>query len=142
MPESDATVGYGARFGIEGGTPGTYVYVAEVASITPPGWTRDTVDVTHLESPDSAKEYIGGMVEGGEASVTINFVPSATDALETAFLAGSGNYRILFPSGTVALDFAGIVTGYEMGDVVADDKMSATFTVKATGLPALNTVTP
>jgi len=139
MPASEAALGLGARFGIKGPST-TYVYVAEVVSLTPPGWTRDTVDVTNLESPDGAKEYIPGLIDAGEATITINFKPSATDVLLVSFSAPKDDFRVLFPGGTVALDFAGIVTAYEMGDLVADDKMSATFTVKATGKPVLTAV--
>ena len=139
MPASNAALGYGARFGIKGPST-TYTYVAEVVSLKPPGWTRDTVEVTHLGSPDSAKEYIPGLIDAGEATITINFTPATTDALLTAFNAPEDDFRVLFPGGTVALDFAGIVTAYEMGDLVADDKMSATFTVKATGKPVLTAV--
>jgi hypothetical protein len=136
---SDAALGYGAKFGIKGPST-TYVYVAEVVSLTPPGWTRDTVEVTHLESPDSAKEYIPGLIDAGEATITVNFKPIQADVLLASFNAPVDEFRVLFPGGTVALDFDGIVTGYEMGDLVADDKMSATFTVKATGKPVLTTV--
>ena len=141
MPASQAAAGYGARFGIKGSGL-TYDYVAEVTSLTPPGWTRDTIDVTHLESPDKTKEYIGSLIDAGEATITINYKPAASDVLLTAFTAEKDDFRVLFPSGTVALDFTGIVTAYEIGDLVADDKMSATFTVKATGKPAFSTVTP
>lgn len=139
MPATTAALGYGAKFGIKG-AGSSYDYVAEVTSLTPPGLTRDTVEATHLESPDSFKEYIAGLADGGEATITINYAPATSDALMTAFLAPSDDFRVLFPSGTVALDFSGIVTGYEIGDVVADDKMSATFTVKCTGKPALTAV--
>ena len=142
MPASNATAGYGARFGIEGPTTGVYTYVAEVTSITPPGWTRDTIEVTNLESPDKTKEYIASLVDAGEATITVNYLPSATDVLLAAFTAEKDKFRILLPSGTLALDFAGIVTGYELGDMVGDDKMSATLTIKATGKPAFVTVTP
>jgi len=131
MPATTAELGYGARFGIKSGA--TYDYGAEVTSLTPPSMTRDTVDATHLESPDAYKEFIAGLKETGEASITINYAPSGSDALITAFEAGAGEFRILFPGGALALDFAGIVTGYEIGDLVATDKMSATFTVKGTG---------
>lgn len=140
MAASSADTGYNAQFGIKGGSS-TYTYVAEVVSITPPGMTRETVDVTHLESDDEYREFIAGLKDLGEASITINYLPATSDALVTAFEAGKGDFRILFPSGAVGLDFAGIVTGYEIGDVVADDKMSATFTVKGTGKAALTTVT-
>lgn len=137
---SDAQLGYGTRFGIKQ-AGGTYALIAEVVNVTPPGFSRDTVDVTHLNSPDAFKEYIAGLADGGEASITINFRPNVSDNLMESFLAPVDDFRILFPGGAVALDFAGIVTGYEIGDVVADDKMSATFTVKATGKPVLTAVT-
>jgi Lambda phage tail tube protein, TTP len=136
MPASNASAGYGTRFGIEGTTPGTYVYVAEVVSLTPPSWTRDTIEVTHLESPDKTKEYIGSLIDAGEATITVNYIPAVSDALLASFTAETDKFRILLPGGDIALDFAGIVTGYEIGDLVGDDKMSATFTVKATGKPA------
>lgn len=136
MPATTAALGKNARFGIKG-SGSTYVYVAEVTNLTPPGFSRDTVEATHLESPDDFKEYIAGLADGGEATITINYAPAVSDALMTSFLAPVDDFRVLFPSGTVALDFSGIVTGYEIGDLVADDKMSATFTVKATGKPAL-----
>jgi predicted secreted protein len=138
---SNADIGHGAKFGIAPSGGSTYTYVAEVTSITPPGGTRDTVEVTHLESEDGYKEYIGALKDMGEASITVNYVPATSDALLAAFEEdGTQDFRILYPSGTVALDFAGIVTGWELGDIVADDKMSATLTVKATGKPALTTV--
>lgn len=136
MTATAATLGYLATFGIEGGTPGVYVLVGEVTSITPPGVTRDTVDATHLTSPDSFKEFIPGLAEGGEASISINLVPSATDVLMVSFLAKTDNFQIIFPNG-VKLNFAGIVTGYEFGDITPDEKLTATFTVKATGKPTL-----
>ncbi len=86
------------------------------------------------------KEYIGALKDAGEASITVNYIPaaSASDALMTAFNTdGAQDFTILFPSGTLKLTFKGIVTGYELGDIVADDKMSATFTVKATGAIAV-----
>ena len=135
MAASSATIGYTSTFGIEGGTPGVYVPVAEVVSITPPGWTREAIDVTHLASDDGYKEFIAGMKEAGDASLTLNFVPSATDVLVTAFAASTGNYQIIFPNG-VQLDFAGIVTQYEIGEL-SNEKMSATLTIKASGAPAL-----
>lgn len=140
MPASTAALGRGAKFGIKGVST-TYVYVAEVTSITPPSISRDTVEVTHLTSDDGFKEYIAGFADGGEASITINYVPSATDTLMTAFISEPvDDFRILSPSGTVGLDFRGIITGYQIGDLAVGDKMTATFTVKATGRPVFSVV--
>lgn len=132
---SNADIGYGASFGIESATPDVFDIVAEVVSITPPGYSREAIDVTHLNSPGRYKEFIAGMNETGDASMTLNFVPSATDALVDAFTAGDGKYQITFPNG-VTMTFSGFVLSYEIGEVSAD-KMSATLTIKPTGEPVL-----
>ena len=132
-----ANIGHGALFGIEGVTPGTYVTVAEVVSITPPGMTRDSVEATHLTSPDKWKEFIAGLKDAGEASFTMNFVPSATDAVYLAFNADSGKYQITFPNG-VMMRFAGFFTGYTPPELTPDGKMEASATIKPTGAPTLH----
>lgn len=133
---TNAAIGYQATFGIgDGGAPETFTDVAEVVTITPPSMIRESIDATHLESPGKYKEFIAGLAESGDATITINFVPSAADVLVTAFDAESGNFQITFPN-SVTMTFSGIVTGYELGELSVD-KMTATFTVKATGKAAL-----
>lgn len=132
---SNASIGYLATFGIESATPGTYDLVAEVVTITPPGYSREVVDVTHLTSPGKYKEFIAGFNEAGDATITLNFVPSATDALVTAFTAGTGKYQITFPNG-VTMTFDGVVLSYEIGEL-SNEKMTATLTIKPSGQPAL-----
>jgi predicted secreted protein len=129
---SNADIGHGALFGIEGSTPGTYVTAAEVVAITPPGMTRDSVEVTHLTSPGKWKEYIAGLKDAGEASFTFNFVPSATDTVFAAFNADKGKYQITFPNG-VMLRFPGFFTGYTPPELGAGEKMEASASIKATG---------
>lgn len=145
MPRSKAQAGFGAQFALRAvGATTPHVRVAEVVSIQPPGQTRDTIDVTHLDSDDAVKEFIGSLTEGGEASITINFVPEEAETLQTAFTAdgGAGEFRILFPKKTHAMTFAGIVTAYEPGEIVVDDKLTATFTVKCSGRPVIAAVQP
>lgn len=136
MPETNADIGFGAIFGIEGGVPGTYVPAAEVTAITPPSRSREAIDATHLNSPDAYREFIAGIMEGGEASLTLNFVPSATDVLVDAFEAGKGKYEIIFPNG-VKMQFSGVFTSYEIGEMVEDDKMTASCTIKQSGKATL-----
>lgn len=132
-----ADIGFNASFGIEGSTPGTYVEVAEVVGVTPPGVTREAVEATHLKSPDRYKEFIAGLKEAGEASLTLNFVPSATDALYTAFDDPDGKYQITFPNG-VMLRFDGFFTAYNPPELTPGGKMEANATIKATGKPTLH----
>jgi len=132
-----ANIGHGALFGIEGVTPGTYVTVAEVVSITPPGMSRDSVEATHLTSPGKWKEFIAGLKDAGEASFTLNFVPSATDAVFAAFNADSGKYQITMPGG-VMMRFDGFFTGYTPPALAPGDKMEASATIKVNGAPTLH----
>lgn len=138
MAVTAADIGYGALFGIEGGTPGTYVSVAEVTAITPPGMTRDKVEATHLTSDDAYKEYIAGLFDTGDAQITLNFVASATDTLFTAFHAASGKYQITFPNG-VMMRFTGFFTSYTPPELTKDGKMEATATIaRSTAKPTLH----
>ena len=136
MAKTKAKIGHLSTYGIRIGGTGSFQKVAEVTNLTPPGRTRDTVDATHLESPDGYKEYIPGLKDAGEATLTINFDPADQDILLEAFENGAVESQITFPN-KVTLTFDGIVTGYEINDVVADEKMSATFTVKPSGRPVL-----
>jgi hypothetical protein len=136
MTATAADIGYNASFGIgDTADPIVYTIVGEVTNITPPGRTRGTIDATRLKSPDEYLEYIAGMAETGEATITMNFVPSATDLLVTAFEAKSGSFQVLFPNG-IKLTFSGIVTAYEFGEL-SIDKMTSTFTVKGSGKAVL-----
>ena len=134
---TNADIGYNAAFGVEGETAETYVDIAEVVSITPPGVTREAVEATHLKSPDRYKEFIAGLKEAGEASLTLNFVPSASDAVFEAFDAASGKYQITFPNG-VMMRFDGFFTAYNPPELTAEGKMEASATIKATGKPTLH----
>lgn len=129
-----ANIGYDSSFGIESGVADVYDVVAEVVSIKPPSMSRDTEDATHLKSPGAVKEFIATLKEGGDASIGLNFVPSATDALVAAFDAGAGKFQITFPN-AVTLTFEGIVTEYDIAELT-NSKMGATLTIKPTGVAA------
>lgn len=136
VEKTKAKIGHLTTFGIKIGEANTFTKIAQITNLTPPGMTRDTIDATHLESPDGYKEFIAGLKESGEATITVHYDPSTSDTLVEAFEAGAGAFQITFPN-KVTLTFDGIVTGYELNDVVADDKMTATFTVKCSGRPVL-----
>ena len=126
-----ATIGYGSTFGIDNAKSGTYVTVAEVTAIKLPGFMRDALDATHLTSPDKYKEYIAGLKDMSEASITLNWVPSATDVLVTAFEDEDANYQITAPNG-VRFRFTGFVTEYSPPELT-NEKMEATVTFRPTG---------
>lgn len=137
---TSARIGYGTLFASgNGASPEVFTTLGEVTAITPPGWSRDTVDATHEQSPGAHREFIAGLADAGEVSMDINFVPgnAAAAALEAEkALTGSStliNRRITFPDGSY-MSFAAILTAVEP-DAPIDDKMSASVTLKVSGAP-------
>lgn len=135
---TQARIGHGTLFKIgNGATPEVFTTVGEVTSITPPGMSRDAIDATHEESPDAWREFIGGLKDGGEVSLELNFVPgSATTILLMAEIeAAPGNKQIVFPAGEV-FSFRALCTNFEP-EAPLDDKMVASATYKVSGKPTL-----
>jgi len=131
MP-TNASIGYQMTFGIFNGT--SYVTVAEVIAITPPQLTRDAVEATHQQSTNGWREYINGWKDGGEPSVTVNYVPSATDPLLAAFHASTVNqFRITHP-GVLTCTFTAVITGFSP-ETPIDDRMTVTLDFKTSGQP-------
>lgn len=139
MAASAALLGYGSVFEIQTeNSPDQYVAFAEVISITPPSAEIDQVDVTHMSSPNRYREFIDGLIDGGEMSFDINFIPGNSDddrifellALPTG-VSHARNCRVSFPNG-VTWTFSGVLTNYEP-DVPVDDRMTATVTFKVNG---------
>lgn len=134
---TSAIIGLGTKFQIgNGATPEVFTDLAEVTSIAQPGVTVETQDATHMLSPEGYREFIGGLKDAGEASVTVNHIPGGTaEVALKAALATTKNYRIAFPGALPALAFAAICTGYEPDDVAAGDILTATATFKLSGKP-------
>lgn len=132
MSVTAAVIGYGTSFSIYNGS--TYTAVSEVTNITWPGYTRDAVDATNMASPNEFREFIPGLMDAGEVTIEINFIPSASDVIITALTAATaGQFKIAAASG-VNIVFSAIVTAYSP-QAPLDDKMSASATFKITGKP-------
>lgn len=129
---TDAKIGYGSTYEIYSG--GSFVAVGEVTVITPGEATTDRVEATHMQSPGRRREYIAGMIDSGEASFEINWVPgNSTDTLIRGLLSSGAvvEHRITFPNGvTVTYDAA--ITGFTKA-LPIDDRMTATITVAVSG---------
>ncbi|MCB1516127.1 MAG: hypothetical protein KDJ19_00715 [Hyphomicrobiaceae bacterium] len=137
MAASNADTGYGVDLLKETATPGTYAsFGAEVISINPPNLSRTSIERTHALSPNNAKEYFGGMIEGGEVGLTVAYIPSDSDAVYAEIGAATANWQILFDT-SIAWNFAGFVTNYAPQAPI-DDRMTANVTIKITGLPTLS----
>jgi hypothetical protein len=131
MPTS-AVIGYNTDFSIYNGS--SYVLVAEVTSITWPGYARDAIDATHMNSEDQFREFIPGLMDAGEVTIEMNYVPNHADVIIAALTAASvGQFKIAHGTGANVV-FNAIVTSYQPQSPV-DDKMTASATFKLTGKP-------
>lgn len=133
---TDAMIGYDSSYRIwdADATPAGLFDIGEVFNITPPGGTADRVDATHMKSPGRRREFVSGLIDGGEASFEINLVVgSDTDKLIRRLLTSGDivQHQIEFPNG-VTVTYDASITGYEKS-VPLDDRMTATVTVAPSG---------
>ena len=135
---TSAKIGYGSKYAIWDAslTIPAFVEVAEVINITPGEATADRVDATHMQSPGRRREYISGLIDNGEASFEINWVPgSDTDVmLRDLFTSGEiVQHQITFP-GTpgVTLTYDASIIGFSKV-IPIDDRMTATITLAVSG---------
>lgn len=121
-------------------SPEVFTTLAEVVNISGPGLKAEALDVTHMSSTDGFREFVGGLIDGGEISLEVNFLPSnathtglSTDMYNRTLR----NFKLTWPlSPAVNWSFSAIVTGYEPGAPV-DGKLSANITLKLSGKPNL-----
>lgn len=134
---SDAKIGYGARFLTRyPDSPDTYVEWGEVTGITPPNLSRDSVDVSHMQSPNRHREFIPGMIDPGEVTIEFNLIPGGTTHAEILGELENVNpmsRRVVFSNGSI-FEFIAFVTNVEF-EMPIDDKMMGTATFKVTGEP-------
>jgi len=129
----------GTQFGRVVG--GTFTPIANITNISGPSRSRETIDVTTHDSPDGYMEFIGGLKDGGEISLELNYDPTeTTHDLDADFESDVPlDYRIVLLPGTPdehTWDFKGIIT--EIGDEFPyDDKMARSITIKVSGKPVL-----
>lgn len=70
----------GASGALSGGVDGAEVFttLGGVTSIAGPGFKADVLDVTHMESPNNFHEKITTLVDGGQLTTIVQFVPNST----------------------------------------------------------------
>lgn len=116
--------------------------IAEVKSITGPELSLNAIDATHLTSPDTFKEFVGGLRDGGEVSIEGNFYPGDTNGqaglYDDLINATLQSFTITFPTAMATTwTFSGLVTKFKT-DAPLDDVVPFSATIKISGKPALN----
>lgn len=143
VPPSKARTGFGSKFALAATAElvtagGVGVDWAEVTALTPPSDTMDTEEVTHMASPDARREWIGTLIDSGEADIEVNLVPGGeTDlAMQAALLSRTAQYYSMgIPKTATAwwlIKGQCLVTSYTRATPIAG-AMKATARLKFTG---------
>ncbi|MCM1974007.1 phage tail tube protein [Streptomyces sp. G1] len=121
---------------------GSFVTVANVSDLSGPSRQRDAIEVTAHDSPDQYREFVKGLKDGGEVSVTINYDPGETThaALDADFEENDlRDYQLVILPGAAdehTWDFSALIT--DISDAFpVDDRMEREVTFKISGKPVL-----
>jgi predicted secreted protein len=118
---------------------GAWVTLSYINNIGGPDATRETVDVTTLDSVDGYREFIGSLRDAGSISLAMNFVRAGYVLMKDDFESDVlQNYEIVLPDAeATSLEFSGLVTDCPL-DIPMDDKVSNDVTIKISGKVTVN----
>jgi predicted secreted protein len=114
-----------------------FVAIGKVTGVNGPEIERETYDVTAHDSEDGWREFIGGLKDGGEVSINLNYDPRVHDTLMADFEdTAPRNYQMVFPGGIGQWDLKLILNGFSQ-EAPVDEKLSAELKFKVSGKPAI-----
>lgn len=121
--------GYGVTL-----TAGTEV--AEVLSITPPSSKITSIQTSNLSTDNQTHTFIAGWEDPGEMTFQCHFTTAGWDALNALAVARTAsNFVIALPSpNTRSITISGFITSRQIDNIVGDEIIKATFTVKVSGI--------
>jgi predicted secreted protein len=120
------------------GSTGSTGVIGNLTGISGPGISADTIDVTSHDSDAAYREFVAGVIDGGEISLEGNLLTAAAgNAFMTAINARSTTAcSIIFPT-IGKWTFSAVPTGFET-DAPFEDKLSFSASLKVTGQPVLS----
>lgn len=127
-----------------GATSETFATIAEVLDIKGPGMSLETEEATSHDSTDGWVEHIGTLLDGGEISFEVNWLPAnVTQSFTTSGLLKDmvdrtrRNFQLVVPAASsLTWTIPALVTKFEP-DLPVKGKQKASLTLKVTGKPTL-----
>lgn len=123
----------------DGASPEVFTNIGQVRDISGPGFAMSVEEATHHGS--SWKEYVPGMLEGGEVSFEIlldtddatHYQASAASLYSDMINRRKRNFKMVLPdANTTTFAFAAYVTSFEVGAPV-EGLLTASVTLQITG---------
>ncbi|MCK9544829.1 MAG: phage tail tube protein [Novosphingobium sp.] len=114
-----------------------WVAIAEVTNISGPGFTRDLIEVTSLDSTGGWREFIPGFRDGNNVVLSMNYTRASLDEFLADFESDVvQNYEIILPDDT-SIEFEGFVQEFPL-TIPTDAQITMEVTIKITGEPTIN----
>lgn len=142
MTEAISSFGTLLKMG-DGGATEAFTTIAEVKDISGPALALGTEEVTSHSSPGGWREHVPTLLEAGEVSFDVNFVPAnATHDPATGLIADmvartKRNFQLVFPdTASTTWEFRAYVTGFEPSEPV-EGALTASVSLMITGAPTL-----
>jgi len=116
-----------------------WVVISEITSIKGPGFKRDPIEVTNMDSTGGYKEYIAGFRDSGTISLSMNFSRDGFDALKADFETDElQNYEIVLGDAVkTSFEFQGMVTELPL-TISAKEAVTLDVTIQISGVVTCN----
>jgi len=138
---SDAISGIGTTFSRwdSSSAVADWVALAEVNSISGPSMSRETIDVTSLDSTGGYREIIAALRDGGDVSLSMNFTRANYALMKTDFESNTlQNYQIALPDDdNTCIEFTALVMELPL-NITVEDKVTMDVTMHVSGQPSLS----
>lgn len=141
---SGAIAGIGAIFqrwdSTLNSSAGGWVKLANINNISGPGMSRDTIDVSTLDTVGGYREFITGFRNPGTMTLEMNFTATDYTILKNDFeLDTAQNYRVILPDAThTSFEFEGLVTELPL-TIPPDNKITVNVTIQISGQVVMGT---
>lgn len=143
MPLSQGRIGYKTKLAWgDGATPTeAFTEIAEQLTLEPADTQTDEVEFSNQDSDDFRKEFKPSWIDGGELTVTFNYIPGNTtqsNVRDDRDAQTIRNWRINLRdpvSNTVdqTITFAGWVKSFKLNTIDPASRMEGSATIRVTG---------
>jgi len=138
-----ATLGYGVKLKLgDNASPETFAEIGEIVDLSD-GDSAELKEATNHQSSGRRREYISGLIDGGEVTFTVNYLPTnATHNVATGLkglIGQTRNFRLEEPGNPTGVQFAAVILN-RTNPYPVDDKMTMDVSIKKTGAETPYTV--
>lgn len=116
MSTTGVNIGWGAKIRIGRGPTPTFTALVGLGDFDFPQAQAEDIDVTSHSSPNRTKEYIPGIIDNGELTVPIDYIPNSDQDKLLRFLQQTGEMIQIeiTPAGVTTPEiYAGYVRQYQ-----------------------------